>query len=115
MSRTIDGCFPAGAAHDHGFVPTAFVRPPQGGIAGLALVAIKPMQARRAANSVKYMAVPKWFELRTEIAPIPNFRARSIAIFIAAFATTWPIAPPPSIRAMAPPSRTNDGLALELT
>ena len=38
MSSTIGACLPAGAAHDHGLVPTVFLRPPHGAIAGLALV-----------------------------------------------------------------------------
>jgi hypothetical protein len=46
------GYFPAGAAHDQGLVPTAFLRPPHGAMAGLALVDRKAMQPARAATSV---------------------------------------------------------------
>jgi hypothetical protein len=38
MSSIIGGCRPAGAAIDQGLVPTVFLRPPQGAMAGLAFV-----------------------------------------------------------------------------
>src|SRR6185437_5806413 len=63
MSRTIGACRPAGAAIDHGLLPTTLRRPPHGAMAGLALVERKPMQPAAAAIRVKYIAVPKWLEL----------------------------------------------------
>ena len=45
----------------------------------LALVDRNPMQSARAASRVKYIAVPKWPELRTATAPIPFSLARSSA------------------------------------
>ena len=60
-----------GAAIDHGLVPSRFSRPPQGAIAGLALVVRTATQPSWAARRVKYMAVPKWLELRTPTTPTP--------------------------------------------
>src|SRR5207302_9950624 len=57
MSMTTVPYEPAGAAIDHGLVPIAFSRPPQGAIAGLALVARKATQPASAALRVKYAAV----------------------------------------------------------
>ena len=79
---------PAGAAQDHGFVPTRFSLPPQGAIAGLALVEMKPTQPAKAASLVKYIAVPKCPEFRTATAPMPNSLDSAIALDIAECATT---------------------------
>src|SRR3954462_9974338 len=66
----------AGAAIDHGLVPSRFSRPPQGAMAGLALVVRTATQPSSAARRVKYMAVPKCLELRTPTTPTPWVRAR---------------------------------------
>jgi hypothetical protein len=55
MSMTMTSCLPAGAAIDQGLVPTVFCRPPQGAIAGLALVvrmATQPADAGHAGAEV---------------------------------------------------------------
>jgi hypothetical protein len=52
MSITIGACLPAGAAMDQGLVPIIFSRPPQGAIAGLALVESKATQPAGGAISV---------------------------------------------------------------
>src|SRR5918992_2729707 len=49
MSMTRTSWPPAGAAIDHGLVPTVLRRPPQGAMAGLALVVRMATQPSRAA------------------------------------------------------------------
>ncbi len=48
-------------------------------MAGLALVERKATHPCGGAIRVKYMAVPKWFELRTATAPTPWAFARLMA------------------------------------
>jgi len=50
---TMTSWVPAGAAIDHGLVPTVLRRPPQGAMAGLALVLRMATQPSRAAMRVK--------------------------------------------------------------
>src|SRR5438067_3667089 len=109
MSMTTVPYEPAGAAIDHGLVPIAFSRPPQGAIAGLALVARKATQPASAALRVKYAAVPKWFELRTEMPATPCARARSTPVATARSARTWPMPSWPSRTTRGPVSVTVTG------
>jgi hypothetical protein len=78
-------------------------------MAGLTFVDRKPTQPARVAIRVKYMAVPKWFELRTPTVPIPWTFARRIASSAAFAAAICPIASWPSISARAPPSMMTSG------
>lgn len=88
MSSIMGAWRPAGAAHDHGFVPTRISVPPQGAIARLTLVEMKPTHPAKVANLVKYIAVPKCPEFRTATAPMPNFLHSAITLDIAECATT---------------------------
>ena len=47
-----------------GLLPISFSAPPSGGMAGLALLARKPIMPASASWRLKNMAVPKWPELR---------------------------------------------------
>ena len=85
------------------------LRPPQGAIAGLALVERNATHPAAGAWSVKNIAVPKWFEFRTATAPMPCALARRIASPAARAAITWPTPSCPSITASAPASTTISG------
>jgi len=101
---------PAGAPIDHGLVPTILRRPPHGAIAGPPLVAMSATQPCSAAMRVKYMQVPKWFELRTATTPTPCSFARRTASFIACAAIDWPMPSRPSSTATAPASTSKAGV-----
>src|SRR3954447_10327568 len=98
-----------GAAIDHGFVPSAFSRPPQGAIAGLALVVSTATQPSAAARRVKYIAVPKWLEWRTPTTPPPCSRARATASMRARSVSTWPMPSRPSSSTRGPVSERTTG------
>src|SRR4051794_41581930 len=85
----------AGAAIDHGLVPSTFSRPPHGAIAGLALVVSTATQPSAAARRVKYMAVPKWLEWRAPATPTPCSRGAGAARQPAPPVGTPPQPPPP--------------------
>src|SRR5215207_3287581 len=80
--------------------------PPQGAIAGLALVQSSATHPASAARRVKYAAVPKWPELRTPIELTPYCLARSTPRVTACWVMTWPSPWPPSRTTSAPVSRT---------
>src|SRR4051794_41295093 len=87
-----------GAAIDHGLVPSTFSRPPQGAIAGLALVVRTATQPSCAARRVPYIALPQWVGFRPPATPAPRGGARP-----AAGGRGRPVRPRP---APPPPPRT---------
>src|SRR3954454_453213 len=98
-----------GAAIDHGLVPSTFSRPPQGAIAGLALVVRTATQPSCAARRVQYIAVPEWVEFRTPTTPTPWVRARPTAVLWARSVSTCPMPSRPSSRTSGPVSESTAG------